>query len=95
MIHTVGPIWRGGGEGEADLLAACYKNSLLLASEYGINSIAFPAISTGVYGYPGGAAAAIAVTAVAEYLHGRDMDVTFYCFGHESAGHHQAAMAAL
>jgi O-acetyl-ADP-ribose deacetylase (regulator of RNase III) len=95
VIHTVGPIWQGGGEGEAELLAACYKNSLLLASENGINSIAFPAISTGVYGYPGGAAAVIAVAAVAEYLLAKDMDVTFCCFGHESGGHHQAAMAAL
>lgn len=95
VIHTVGPIWRGGVEGEAELLAACYNNSLLLASENGIKSIAFPAISTGVYGYPGDAAAKIAVAAVAEILHGSDMDVTFCCFGQVAAGHHQAAMAAL
>lgn len=95
VIHTVGPIWRGGGGGEADLLANCYRNSMALASENGIASIAFPAISTGVYGYPGGLAAEIAVAAVAEYLQSNDMDVIFCCFGHESAGHHQAAMAAL
>lgn len=95
VIHTVGPVWRGGGEGEADLLAACYKNSLLLASENGINSIAFPAISTGVYGYPGDAAAMIAVATVAEFLQGNNMDVTFCCFGQVTTGHHQAAMAAL
>ena len=94
VIHTVGPIWQGGG-GEADLLANCYRNSMVLASENGIASIAFPAISTGVYGYPGGLAAEIAVAAVAEYLQSNGVDVIFYCFGHESAGHHQAAMAAL
>lgn len=68
VIHTVGPVWRGGEYGEANLLANCYRNSLKLAAEYGIRSIAFPSISTGVYSYPVQEAARIAVTTVKEYL---------------------------
>ena len=61
VIHTVGPVWRGGGHAEAELLAACYRNSLELALQHDVRSIAFPSISTGVYGYPKPAAAAIAL----------------------------------
>ncbi|MGD8862831.1 MAG: O-acetyl-ADP-ribose deacetylase [Myxococcales bacterium] len=61
VIHTVGPVWRGGGEGEHELLAACYRTSLALAEEHTLRSIAFPAISCGVYGFPIERAAAIAV----------------------------------
>jgi O-acetyl-ADP-ribose deacetylase (regulator of RNase III) len=61
VIHTVGPVWRGGGEGEADLLASCYGSALELARQHQIRSIAFPAISCGIYGYPIDQAAAIAV----------------------------------
>jgi O-acetyl-ADP-ribose deacetylase (regulator of RNase III) len=62
IIHTVGPVWRGGTAGEPETLAACYRNVLALADEVGARSIAFPAISTGVYGYPLGLAAEVAVT---------------------------------
>ena len=61
VIHTVGPVWHGGGHGEAELLASCYRNSFRLAKEHGLASLAFPAISCGVYGYPPAAAAEIAV----------------------------------
>ena len=68
VIHTVGPVWHGGGAGEADLLASCYRNSLSLALEYDCRSIAFPAISTGVYMYPADQAARIAVTECEDFL---------------------------
>ena len=62
IIHTVGPVWRGGTEGEADLLASCYRRSLAVAADLGAVSLAFPAISTGIYGYPPAPAAEIAVS---------------------------------
>ena len=68
VIHTVGPVWGGGGRGEADLLRRCYTNSLRLAIEHNLRSIAFPSISTGAYRYPVGAAARIAVDAVRAQL---------------------------
>jgi O-acetyl-ADP-ribose deacetylase (regulator of RNase III) len=68
VIHTVGPVWRGGDAGEERLLASCYRRSLALAVENGVRTVAFPAISTGVYGFPGDRAARIAVRAVAEFL---------------------------
>jgi O-acetyl-ADP-ribose deacetylase (regulator of RNase III) len=69
VIHTVGPVWHGGDHGEPDLLSACHRNVLALAREHAIDSIAFPAISCGVYGYPRGAAAGVALAALAEEQH--------------------------
>jgi O-acetyl-ADP-ribose deacetylase (regulator of RNase III) len=66
VIHTVGPVWRGGDQGEAEVLASCYRRSLAVADELGVRSIAFPAVSTGVYGFPPDQAARIAVRTVAE-----------------------------
>ena len=75
VIHTVGPVWHGGGRGEADLLASCYRNSLSVAVENGVRSVAFPSISTGVYGYPVEEAAKIAVGAVKDFLDGHPEDI--------------------
>ena len=86
IIHTVGPIWHGGHEGEAELLANCYRNSFKCALGLGISSIAFPAISTGVYGYPLTEATAIAVSETLEFLrHQADLNVTFVCFDSDAA----------
>jgi O-acetyl-ADP-ribose deacetylase (regulator of RNase III) len=92
VIHTVGPVWRGGEFGEDRLLAACYRNSLALAREHALASIAFPAISTGVYGFPPPRAAMIAVDAVLQA--GPPLAVTFCCFSEDSADLHREALAA-
>jgi O-acetyl-ADP-ribose deacetylase len=76
IIHTVGPVWRGGAAGEPETLAACYRNVLRVADEVGARSVAFPAISTGVYGYPSGLAAEVAVTTAGA----ADTDVTLVRF---------------
>lgn len=68
VIHTPGPIWRGGGQGEAALLASCYRSCLTLAAERGIETVDFPSISTGVYGYPMAQAASVALKAIMEFL---------------------------
>ncbi len=78
VIHTVGPVWRGGTQGEPELLARCYRNALALAVVEGLRSMAFPAISTGIYGYPKEAAADIAVREVR--LIGMPEHVIFCCF---------------
>ena len=80
VIHAVGPVWQGGGHGEAAALAACYRNSLALAASRGCRSLAFPAISTGVYGYPKAAAARIAVDTVRAWALPLPADVVFCCF---------------
>ncbi len=98
VIHTVGPVWQGGGVGEAELLANAYANSLALARKHGLVSIAFPAISTGVYGYPADRAAEVAVGTVVGALRGDDAHfarVVFCCFARQSAVHHEQALRAL
>ena len=86
VIHTVGPVWRGGKEGEPEALASCYRRSLELALQHGCRTIAFPNISTGVYGFPKPQAARIAVSTVATFLteHGEIDRVVFVCFDEEN-----------
>ncbi|GAB4359122.1 MAG: O-acetyl-ADP-ribose deacetylase [Oricola sp.] len=97
VIHTVGPVWQGGHAGEAALLASCYRNSLVLAAQHRCATVAFPAISTGVYGYPPEEAAGIAVRTVSETIGElpKIECVTFCCFSARSAELHRAAIAAL
>jgi O-acetyl-ADP-ribose deacetylase (regulator of RNase III) len=97
VIHTVGPVWQGGDSGEARLLANAYANSLSLARAHALTSLAFPAISTGVYGYPPDQAAEIAVGTVVEALRSDPhfARVVFCCFGRQSAAHHEMARATL
>jgi O-acetyl-ADP-ribose deacetylase len=95
VIHTVGPIWQGGQAGEPVLLASCYRNSIALALEHNCESIAFPAISTGVYRYPIEAATQIAVSTVRDALNGgADIDVTFVCFDAKTLAVYKAALSA-
>jgi O-acetyl-ADP-ribose deacetylase (regulator of RNase III) len=96
VIHTVGPVWGGGERGEDRLLASCYRNSFGLARDHGLASIAYPAISTGAYGFPPERAALIAVRTMAAAL-AADTSierVVFCCFGAPSRRHHEAALAA-
>lgn len=83
VIHTVGPVWQGGGHGEAEVLASCYSESLARADDAGVESIAFPAISTGVYGYPVASAASIAVGAVRSSPTSVSL-VRFVCFDEQT-----------
>ncbi|MGE5505587.1 MAG: O-acetyl-ADP-ribose deacetylase [Actinomycetota bacterium] len=96
VIHTVGPVWHGGGNGEDGLLASCYRRSLEVAVGLGARSLAFPAISTGVYAFPKDRAAAIAVATVGDALAGplgASFDlVVFCCFGPDSAEAHRRAL---
>lgn len=94
VIHTVGPVWQGGTHGEAELLASCYRNSLTLALRQGVRSVAFPAISCGVYGYPIAQAAAIAVREVGGFLdaHAEIEQVIFCCWNDEVLCAYQAAL---
>jgi O-acetyl-ADP-ribose deacetylase (regulator of RNase III) len=96
VIHAVGPVWRGGGAGEAELLASAYRSAMQLATERGLHSIAFPAISTGIYGYPLDLATSIAVSEVRAALNGRSSvnRVVFACFSPEvKRAYHQAGIA--
>jgi O-acetyl-ADP-ribose deacetylase (regulator of RNase III) len=92
VIHTVGPVWRGGREDEPETLAACYRNSLAVADEVGARSVAFPAISTGVYGYPPEEAAAIAVTTVGA-ADTEVLVVRFIAFDEGTLGHYRRLLA--
>jgi O-acetyl-ADP-ribose deacetylase (regulator of RNase III) len=94
VIHAVGPVWQGGGADEDELLASCYAHSLDLAVQHGCRSIAFPAISTGIYGFPADRAAKIAVRTVQQNTtEGARLDrVLFCCFDERSAALHRAAL---
>jgi O-acetyl-ADP-ribose deacetylase (regulator of RNase III) len=97
IIHTVGPVWKGGDQNEDHLLSSCYTNSLLVADRLKSRTIAFPSISTGVYSFPMDRAAKIAVAATVEYLQGDTQieKVVFCCFQPESAELHQKALEEL
>ena len=86
VIHAVGPVWQGGGHGEAETLGRCYHRSLALAAEHGCARVAFPAISAGVYGYPldGAAAVAIGATREALQIHPQVQEARFWLFGEEA-----------
>jgi O-acetyl-ADP-ribose deacetylase len=96
VIHTVGPVWRGGGAGERETLAGCYRSSLAIARERGFRTLAFPAIATGVYGFPRGEAAAIAVAEARRHLGQCDMPqhVLFVCFDDDTLAAYRAALGA-
>ena len=91
VILTVGPVWRGGTDGEPELLAACYRNSLARADEIGARSVAFPAISTGIYGYPPPAAAEVAVATVRATATAVEL-VRFVCFDHATGELYRALL---
>jgi len=98
VIHAVGPVWNGGGEGEEELLASCYRTALDLAAAHQLASVAFPAISTGIYRFPADRAARIAVGTVAAEIAvaPRGIErVVFCCFAETAAGHHSNAFAEL
>jgi O-acetyl-ADP-ribose deacetylase (regulator of RNase III) len=91
VIHAVGPVWRGGAHGEAALLASCYHRALEIATEHQLSSIAFPNISTGIYGYPKNKAADVATSAVKQFLEqsGSIEEIIFVCFDAENLALYQ------
>jgi O-acetyl-ADP-ribose deacetylase (regulator of RNase III) len=95
VIHTVGPVWNGGTLGEDDLLASCYRRSIALCQQHSLASVAFPAISTGIYRFPADRAAGIAVGNVVDALAAAPLvtKVIFCCFSPDSGRLHEAAMA--
>jgi O-acetyl-ADP-ribose deacetylase (regulator of RNase III) len=95
VIHAVGPVWRGGSQGEEQALASCYRRALELCQAHGLASVAFPAISTGVYRFPADRAARIAVSATAEALAAAPAvtRIIFCCFSNDSAALHERALA--
>ena len=94
VIHTVGPVWHGGGQGEADLLRACYRNCMRLAGENGVERLAFPAISTGVYRFPKRAAASIAVAEIRAAPASSVSEVILACFDADTARAYENALNA-
>jgi O-acetyl-ADP-ribose deacetylase len=97
VIHTVGPVWQGGMAGERETLASCYRTCLGLARDHKLATVAFPAISTGIYGFPREPAAAIAVATVADHLAGERLPeiVIFVCFDAATRAAYEAALAGL
>jgi O-acetyl-ADP-ribose deacetylase (regulator of RNase III) len=97
VIHTVGPVWNGGGRGEDDLLASCYRRSIEICAKHGLESVAFPAISTGIYRFPADRAAQIAVKSTSEALTAAPSLglVIFCCFSEPSAELHATSLARL
>jgi len=98
VIHAVGPVWRGGGADEEELLASCYRTALALAGDHRLASIAFPAISTGIYRFPADLAARIAVGCVVSEVTAAPrslQQIVFCCFAPESAAHHVSALTEL
>ncbi len=97
VIHTVGPVWRGGGSNEDELLASCYRNSLQAAKEIGAKTVAFPSISTGVYGFPMDRASEIALKETAKFLENDESieKVIFVCFGERAFNIHKQTFARL
>jgi O-acetyl-ADP-ribose deacetylase (regulator of RNase III) len=97
VIHTVGPVWQGGKRGEAEMLASCYRRSLMVAVEHSLKTIAFPAISCGIYGYPVDDAAAIALREVRTFLENDDRlhKVTLVCFSADIFDAYRRANAGL
>jgi O-acetyl-ADP-ribose deacetylase len=94
VIHTVGPVWHGGGHGEDELLASCYRSCFALAEQHGIRSIGFPSISTGAYGFPMERAARIAVRETKKFLEGNNTveRVRLVCFGQRACEIHSLAL---
>ncbi|MGA2446804.1 MAG: O-acetyl-ADP-ribose deacetylase [Opitutaceae bacterium] len=97
VIHTVGPVWRGGAAGETDLLTSCYRSSLQLAADKGLATVAFPSISTGIYGYPIALACRIALRATKAFLehHTQPVLVTFVCFTAHDLDEYKLALAEI
>jgi O-acetyl-ADP-ribose deacetylase (regulator of RNase III) len=96
IIHAVGPVWQGGNKGEPELLASCYRRSLEIAAEHELGTVAFPAISTGIYRYPKAQAAGIAVATVATFIHLNPLPETviFCCFDEEMAELYRRTIAS-